>query len=167
VKFGFDALASSIAPSDLLLTNLTTGQALDCGKLCTVSYDSLTRTASWVFNAALPDGNYRAILPVNSVSDDTGSPALGANVTLDFFALGGDANRDRIVDINDLSILSMNWQGSNKLFSQGDFNYDGKVDAKDLGILSSHWQRSLPPPVPTAPVRAPTRTPVRIATLVL
>jgi predicted outer membrane repeat protein len=167
VKFGFDALASSIAPSDLLLTNLTTGQTLDCGKLCTVSYDSLTRTASWVFNAALPDGNYRAILPVNSVSDDTGSLALGANLTLEFFVLGGDANRDRIVDVNDLSILTRNWNGRGKVFSQGDFNYDGKVDAKDLGILSSHWQQTLPPPLPTAPVRAPTRTPARVATLVL
>jgi parallel beta-helix repeat protein len=167
VKFGFDALASSISASDLLLANLTTGQTLDCALISTLSYDPLTRTAAWVFNSALPDGNFRAILPAKSLSDNSGLPALGTNLTLDFFALGGDANRDRIVDINDLAILATNWQGSNKLFSQGDFNYDGKVDAKDLGILSSHWQRTLPPPVPTAPVRAPTRTPVRVATLVL
>jgi hypothetical protein len=52
---------------------------------------------------------------------------------------GWDA-RDRIVDSNDVSILTKN------------LNDSGKV---------------LPPQVPTAPVRAPTRTPARVAAWVL
>jgi hypothetical protein len=88
----------------------------------------------------------------------------------DFFVLAADANRDRRVDINDLSILAMNWQGAGKVFSQGDFNYDGKVDAKDLGILSTRWQSVLTPPVAATPAgagRTPTRTATRVAKRVL
>jgi hypothetical protein len=100
----------------------------------------------------------------------SGNP-LGADILCNVFILGGDANRDRIVDIRDLSILAMNWQGSGKVFSQGDFNYDGKVDAKDLGILSLRWQQNLPAPAaPAQPVLqpiAPRRTATRVATLVL
>jgi hypothetical protein len=94
---------------------------------------------------------------------------LSTDILCNFFILGGDARRDRVVDINDLAILAMNWQGTGKVFSQGDFNYDGKVDAKDLGILSTHWQQALPPPAAAAPVsvvRAPTRTATRVIALV-
>ncbi len=88
-----------------------------------------------------------------------------------FFVLAGDANGDRKADINDLSILAMNWHGSGKFFSQGDFNYDGTVDAKDLGILSLNWQRNLPaavaPAQPASVPKAPRRTATRVATLVL
>jgi predicted outer membrane repeat protein len=163
VVFGFDVDPASLDAGDLLLTNVTSGQPVS--RAVSVGYDVPSRTATWTLTGPLPDGNYRATLPAASVTDTNGSPALGANLSFDFFALAGDANRDRVVDVNDLSILAMNWQGSGKVFSQGDFNYDGKVDAKDLGILSTHWQQMLPPPA--APVRAPVRTPTRVAALVL
>jgi hypothetical protein len=149
----------------LLLVNHDTGQPIDCGANSVVSYDAPSRTATWLFSIILPDGNYTATLPAGNVLDTSATPILSTDLNLDFFALGGDANRDRRVDINDLSILTANWQGSGKLFSQGDFNYDGHVDAIDLGILSGNWQRNLTTPPPAAPTsiarRTPTRAPVR------
>jgi hypothetical protein len=170
VRFSADVLSSSLAPSDLILINATTGQVIDCGHLASVSYDADGRMAMWSFATPLPDGNYHAALPASSVTDPLGQPILSADLNFDFFVLAADANRDRKVDISDLSILAMNWQGSGRVFSQGDFNYDGKVDAKDLGILSTHWQSVLAPPISAAPAsaaRAPKRTATRIASAVL
>jgi hypothetical protein len=90
---------------------------------------------------------------------------MESDATLDFFALGGDANHDRKVDITDLYALASNWLGRGKTFSQGDFNFDTRVDSADLGILSAHWQSSLPaaPPLQQALGFAPTRKATRIA----
>jgi predicted outer membrane repeat protein len=167
IVFDGDIDPASITGGDLSLLNLTTSQLIDCTTAATFTFNG-PRTAIWTFNGVLPDGNYRATLPPGSISDVGGNPLAGA-LTVDFFALGGDANRDRKVDINDLAILSMNWRGTGKVFSQGDFNYDGTVDAADLGILSAHWQAYLPPPAapatPIAATRAPTRTPIRASVL--
>jgi predicted outer membrane repeat protein len=169
ITFNGDVLVSSLSSSDLMLVNCDTGAPIDCGAASVVSYDGAKRAATWQFLSVLPDGNYKATLPAGNVLDTNGGPIITTDLKFDFFVLAGDANRDRKVDINDLSILASNWNGSGKVFSQGDFNYDGKVDAKDLGILSTHWQQALPPPPATAPVsvtRAPTRTPVRMVSVV-
>lgn len=169
VRFGFDVMASSLSSSDLVLKNLTTGEVIAVGSLASASYDPATHIASWTFAAALADGNYRATLPAGSVLDTGANPALGADLVFDFYALAGDANRDRKVDLADMSILSANWQGSGKTFSQGDFNYDGNVDAADLAILSSNWQKQLLITDIAAPLpaRPPVRQPVRVTKLVL
>jgi parallel beta-helix repeat protein len=160
---------ASIALGDVLIrTVLGDGSLGPTVNATGFSYDSTTRGIRFNLPVSIVDGNYRASLLIGSVSDTYGN-ALAAECSQDFFILGGDANRDRVVDINDLAILAMNWQGSGKVFSQGDFNYDGKVDAKDLGILSTHWQQALPPPAAAAPVsvvRAPTRTATRVIALV-
>jgi hypothetical protein len=169
VTFNSNVLVSSLSAADLMLVDRDTGVPIDCGTLSVASYDVATGAATWKFGSLLADGNYTATLPAGNVLDIGGNPILTADLKFDFFILGGDANRDRVVDIRDLYILATNWQGSGKVFSQGDFNYDGKVDATDLGILSSHWQQALPPPPASAPVsivRAPTRTPVRLMSVV-
>src|SRR5262249_34819092 len=56
-------------------------------------------------------------------------------------AVGGDANLDGMIDVNDLDLLAQHWQTSGNWLN-GDFNGDGFVDAIDLGILASHWQGS-------------------------
>jgi hypothetical protein len=169
VRFTFSAPVSltSLSVSDLTLTNLTSGRDVDCAALATLVYDANTRSATWTFSTALlPDGNYRAVVPPGAISDSTNTP-LASDNHLDFFVLGGDANRDRLVDINDLSVLASNWSGSSKFFSQADFNYDGKVDAVDLGILAGSWQKSLPPPPGPGILHSlPRRSPTRILTLV-
>jgi hypothetical protein len=40
-----------------------------------------------------------------------GNP-LSADYTFDFFVLAGDANRDRVVDINDLVILAQRYNAA-------------------------------------------------------
>lgn len=169
MRFDVDLLPSSLSASDLVLKNLTTGQVVPVGSLATVAYDPATRVASWTFAAALPDGNYRATFPASSVLDTGGNPALWADLNFDFYALAGDANRDRRVDLTDLNILSSNWQGVGKTFSQGDFNYDGKVDHSDLAILSTNWQKqfSATDIAPPALARPQVRQPVRMVKLVM
>ena len=53
----------------------------------------------------------------------------------------GDANRDGVVDISDLTVLSLNWEdySEDKTWEQGDFNGNGYVDISDLTILSGNW----------------------------
>jgi hypothetical protein len=55
-------------------------------------------------------------------------------------AMGGDANRDGVVNIADLGILAANWQSSGALWEHADFNYDRQVNIADLGILAANWQ---------------------------
>lgn len=135
-------LPQSLSAGDLVLLNLTTGQVIDLSALALASYDAATFSARWVLPAPLPDGNYRATLPAGSLSDACGAAICG-DISFDFFCLAGDANRDRMVDITDLGLLAMNWQGADQAFSQGDFNYDGVVDITDLGILATNWQKSV------------------------
>jgi hypothetical protein len=91
--------------------------------------------------------------------------------TLYRYTLDGDANLNGTVNATDLGILSNNWQGNSKVFSQADFNYDSKVDLLDLYGLSKNFNQSVPP-APAAPValplpmRAPTRSATRTIDLV-
>jgi hypothetical protein len=159
---------SSVSTSDVMIsTVLSDGSPGSTLSAEGFSFDPPGRAISIELPPTLPDGNYRATLLAESVSDTYGV-ALRTSYTRDFFILGGDANHDRTVDISDLAILAMNWHGEGKYFSQGDFNYDGKVDAADLGILSSRWQQTLIPPPATAPTvwtRAPRRTPSRLVSI--
>lgn len=153
-------VSASLSASDLLLTNLTTGQVIPSDRF-TLAYDWSTHTASFVYDMAtwgpLPDGNYRGSIAAANVSDASAThPA--SDLAFGFFILAGDANHDRRVDSADLAILAMNWNGTAKTFSQGDFNFDGATDARDLEILAARYQASLPEARP--PVRAPIRQPV-------
>lgn len=51
----------------------------------------------------------------------------------------GDINSDGLVNLNDLSILSNNWNKTGVTAAQGDLNGDGAVNLNDLSILSSNW----------------------------
>jgi hypothetical protein len=157
LKLAFNEdVSASLTVSDLVLQNLTDLTTVPANAMA-LSYDGLTQTATLTFpgfaGGVPADGNYRLTIHSADVTDPPGNPLdgdrdgyIGGDHTFDFFVLAGDANRDRIVDIRDLAILSGNWKGSGTLFSQADFNYDGVVDAKDLGILSRNWQKSLLPP---------------------
>jgi hypothetical protein len=132
-------VSTSLSASDLLVTTVPGGAPVS---VTHYTYDTATNTATFELPTPLADGNYRATLPANAVSDLASHP-LAADYTLDFFFLSGDSNHDRHVDVSDLGILATNWQGSGKTFSQGDFNYDGKVDVTDLGLLATNWQHSV------------------------
>jgi len=82
------------------------------------------------------------------VQDNAGN-AMSADYSFNFFALAGDANHDRHVDLTDFTLLAANFNGQNKTFSQADFNYDGKVDLTDFTILAASFNRSLAAPTTT------------------
>ena len=58
--------------------------------------------------------------------------------------MSGDANGDNKVDINDLTIVLTNYNGTTGMnWSTGDFNGDGKVDINDLTIVLTNYNHSL------------------------
>jgi regulation of enolase protein 1 (concanavalin A-like superfamily) len=150
VKVSFsEDIFSPGSPATMTLSNLTTSQSF----MTQMQFDSVSHTATFTRfgGGVLPDGDYRAMLPAGTVTDIAGN-LLASPLNLDFFTLGGDADHDRDVDVNDLGILATNWQQSPRTFAQGDFDYNGTVDVNDLGILASHWQQTLP--TPSAPFTA-------------
>src|SRR5439155_16249128 len=98
---------------------------------------------------SLPGGDYLAILNAPGVSNSVGG-SLVSSVTLDFFELRGDANRDRTVDFNDLVIVAQNYGTSGGMtWSTGDITGDGVVDFADLVALAQSYNATLPaPPLP-------------------
>ena len=154
VSFTMDQdVAGSIDNSDVTIKNVADNTTYPIGS---TFYDSTTHRIGYgVASKVLPDGNYRATLLAGSLRDNSANPNA-FDTTLDFFALAGDANHDRKVDVTDLGILATNWQGTGKTFSQGDFNYDGVVDVTDLGILATNWQKVLAAPAGFGtPVKSP------------
>jgi hypothetical protein len=135
---------ASIAADDVVVRILRTGCV--SGRSITISgcvYDPDTKTATFALPVSLADGRYRVALLAGSVKDTYGVAAPAANYSFDFFFLAGDANHDGRVDVRDLCVLAMNWQGSGKCFSQGDFNFDGSIDGADLAILLKNWQKTV------------------------
>ena len=126
------------------LTNLTTGQPIDLSNVPR-RYDDATKSIVLTFAGPLPDGDYRVDVPAFGLTSLGGtfnrSAAAGS-----FFALAGDANRDRAVNLADFTRLAANFGRDGRLFSQGDFNYDGRVNLADFTILAGSFGRSLGPP---------------------
>jgi hypothetical protein len=134
--FSNDLAASPVA-GDLSV------QALPGGATVTptsVLWDAGTRTATFTFAAPFADGNYRATLAT-------------AGYTYDFFALAGDANRDRVVNFNDLLALAKNYNKTGATWADGDFTGDGVVNFSDLLLLAKNYNHTVAAPAP-APVVA-------------
>jgi hypothetical protein len=81
-----------------------------------------------------------------SIENETGYEGLSFSKTFSSTdllvtagALGGDADLNGRVDVNDLGILASNWQLAGNWLA-GDFDGSGVVEVNDLGILASHWQ---------------------------
>ncbi len=158
-----ESISATLSVDDFIVQNLSTGTTVPYSSKA-LGYAGETNIATLSFpgypNGALPDGNYRVILPAASALDLAGNPNMSNTFT--FFALAGDANHDRVVDISDLGILATNWQQSGKTFSQGDFNYDGTVDISDLGILATSWQKQIA--APAAPLTRGILQPSKVRT---
>ena len=52
----------------------------------------------------------------------------------------GDSDLDGFVDASDLNRLALNWQQTDRTWSQGDFTGDGLVDGADLNRLALNWR---------------------------
>jgi hypothetical protein len=124
------------------------------------AWDADTRTATFEFAAGFGNGDYQAKLLATGVSDGNGLHPVADGV-LDFFVLGGDVNRDRSVDFNDLVILAQNYNTSGQTYGQGDLTGDGSVDFNDLVLIAQSYNSALPPvTAPPALAEAPVIDPV-------
>ncbi len=150
INFIFDAALqpSGFSFDEISLFNETTGQMIDTSTLV-VSETSSGNGVSFARDLGfgqLPDGNYLATLPAASVFGASGE-SLTEDVSIEFFVLSGDANRDRVVNLADFGILRANFGSSTgSLFSQGDFNYDGDVNLADFGLLRASFGATLAAP---------------------
>lgn len=108
------------------------------------SYDSVTNTASFVFNGILPDGHYVVTALAAGIRNGV-NQSMASNYAFSFFVLSGDANRDRIVDFNDLLTLAKNYNQVGKTFGGGNFDYstDGSVDFNDLLLLAKNYDKAI------------------------
>jgi len=93
-------------------------------------------------DGVLADGNYRLTLPAGWLRDAAGNP-MAADFTFDFHPLAGDANRDRSVNFNDLTLLAQNYNTTGQSWATGDFTGDGNVDFNDLVKLAQNYNASL------------------------
>ena len=159
-------VSGSLSLADIYVANTTTYQSYTPTGF---TYDRLTNTATFTFGSVLPKGVYGAYLFSDGVTDSAGNAldgdgdgvAGGSNV-FNFFFMPGDVNHDGAVDFGDLVVLSQNYGGTGKTFSQGDVNYDGKADFADLVSLSQNYGSTLGgaaapvagSPVAVAPVAA-------------
>ncbi len=142
LQFTFnEPVAGSISPTTLELLSVPSLQPVSATFAVSAAGNTVILTGS----PLLPNGNFRAAFPVGSVTDAAGNAAVGVP-TVDFFALAGDANRDRAVALNDFTLLVSNFSKLNRSFSQGDFNYDDVVNLDDFTILAANFGRSVPVP---------------------
>jgi ELWxxDGT repeat protein len=112
VSVDFDEdVSSSLAPGDLVLTNLTTGQTVESAAIA-LAYDAAGNRATFTFpglpGGVLPDGNYHVSMATDVVRDTSNNPLAG-DVAFDFYVLGADANHDRVVNFDDLLILAKSY----------------------------------------------------------
>ncbi|HEY7119260.1 MAG TPA: hypothetical protein VH475_21905, partial [Tepidisphaeraceae bacterium] len=150
-------VSASFQPDDFVLKNLTTNQTIDPANLSitftTITHEIYFGTAP-LPGGVLPDGNYQLTIPAANLTD-AGNIPLNQAISLDFFVLGGDANRDRHVDFNDLVVLAQHYNVTGgQTWITGDFNYDGNVDFNDLVILAQRYNTQLPAPA-ALPAAAP------------
>jgi glucose/arabinose dehydrogenase len=151
LQFGEDVRATLVA-SDL---TLSPAHALVMSTTAGPTLATFTPTGPTGVQLSLPDGDYRATLAADAVTDLAGNP-LATPVALDFFVYAGDANHDRKVDFADLVVLAQNYNTTGgKTFPEGDFNYDGNVNFVDLVILAQRYNQTLPPPPALAAAPAP------------
>ena len=111
-----------------------------------LSYNPLGNIATITFGGeVLPDGKFTVRLPAGRVSNGAGILST-TEASLDFFFLRGDANRDRLVNFNDLLVLAANFNQTGRNWFTGDFNYDGACNFNDLLLLASRFNKSVDDP---------------------
>lgn len=140
---------ASVDVADLMAFNTDTNQMVMAESL-EITHEGFV--AAWIFNSPgviAPDGDYRFLLPAVSVMDEAGNTMLG-DFELggpDTFWFGGDANRNRTVEIGDFALLAANFNRPGT-FSHGNFDYTGNTDIADFAILAAKFNTTLPGSTP-------------------
>jgi hypothetical protein len=148
-------VSSSLGASDLIVTNLSTGAAMNASSM-SLAFDAVTNRARLTFpglvGQQLADGTYRIAVSHTSVTDANGK-ALSADFSYDFLALTGDANGDGITNDVDLYLVFRNLAkppASRNL--NEDLNGDGQVTSADTEIVKGNYLAAVPPPLAPAPM---------------
>jgi hypothetical protein len=144
VRFDAD-VSASLDRTDLLVDNPLTGAPPF--HPASFSWDAADKTAHFVL-APLANGDYRARLPADSVRAPGYS--LVGDVTLEFFVLAGDIDRDRSVTFSDLVVLAQNHGRTGTIWASGDLNADGNTNFADLTLVAQNYGATVPPPSPSA-----------------
>jgi hypothetical protein len=135
LSFTFNqSVGASIDLSDIVVQQLPAGPTVVPHA---VSYNAATNTATFTFNAPIPDGRYRARLIASGISGPGGQ--LPGDHLFEFTFLRGDANGDGRVNLTDFNILAQNFGQSPRDFTQGDFNYDNAVTLTDFNLLAARF----------------------------
>ena len=135
-------VSASLGLDDIVVQLLPGGPTVTPSGL---SYHAPTNTATFTFNAPLPDGRYRARLIASGINGP-GGPPMAADHTFEFTFLRGDANGDGRVNLADFNVLAANFGQSNRNYTQGDFDYSGNVNLNDFNILASRFGQSVAAP---------------------
>jgi parallel beta-helix repeat protein len=149
-------VAVSNANGNTIKSNLISGNTLEAvgifpGSSNTVTGNTIGFSASgmnlpngtWAVtlvggsNANVVTGNYIAPHP-KTWFQDSGVNSTGGNFST-LPALPGDANRDGVVNFNDLLALAKNYNATDKTWAEGDFNGDGVVNFNDLLLLAQRY----------------------------
>jgi hypothetical protein len=132
LTFNLGVDASTLASTDLRIVDAA-GEPTGI-RASSVSYDSPSRTATWRFTGALPNGNYSAILPASSVAGSNGD-TTNVNYALPFFFMQGDTDHNGVINFDDYVRIDTGFNNHLTGFSNGDFNYDGVVNFDDYVII--------------------------------
>ncbi|MCB1095299.1 MAG: Ig-like domain-containing protein [Verrucomicrobiae bacterium] len=171
VQFDQD-VSGSIGADDLMLENLTTGEEIEIG--VTFEFNPVTLTATWSFDGltgrSLPDGNYRATLFGDGISNATGTLLdgdgdgnPGGDLHFDFHRYFGDSDGDRDVDFADtFAYQKTHFKiASDPTYDDTfDWDNDGDIDALDLFQFRKRYLTKLEPE--PSPARLVTGDPVTI-----
>jgi hypothetical protein len=142
-------VSASLEAGDLVLQNLTTAQTID-PNVMTVTYDSVTNTATWTFNfpgpffESLPDGNYCATLPAAAV-EGLGCNNASSDGVLVFHRVFGDRDGDTDVDFLDSIRFRTCFFGAPNCDFRFDVDSDTDIDFLDLINFGARFNSQLPP----------------------
>lgn len=109
----------------------------------TVGYDRTAQAATFTFAAPPADGDWRAVLSAAGIADAAGRPPA-ADVSLDFWCLAGDVDRDRSVGFADLLRVAQNYDRTGAAYADGDIDGDATVGFADLLAVSQNYDHALP-----------------------
>ncbi len=150
-------VSASLALSDLVLTNLTTGADISTGGMA-LNYSLATNRATLTFpglpGQKLPDGRYKLTVFRAGVTNASGNQLI-ADFSFGFHVLTGDANGDAVVNDADLYLV---WHdllkppGARSL--NEDLNGDGQVTTADIDVIESNYLATMPPPGAVSPLPA-------------
>ena len=130
-------VGASLGLNDLIVTRTDGSMVVPSG----LTYDPDLNTATFSFNAPLPDDRYGARLLASGIIGPGGN--LPADHTFIFAFLRGDANGDGAVNLADFNVLAANFGQSPRDFTQGDFDYSGTVNLNDFNLLASRFGQSV------------------------